>query len=150
MDYNDVTRLENELIAGLKEEYTFYQSLFIVVDKQRDHIKYEREHKLVDLYAEVERIINRINQSEAKIAALRDKNRELFNLAASAPEVRRLVGSITTLISKTLKLVKENEETASSKYEAIKEQLRQLQQGQRISEYLQTQQNSPQFVDKRN
>ena len=39
MEYSDVTKLETKLIAGLKDEYSFYQSLFIIIDKQRDYIK---------------------------------------------------------------------------------------------------------------
>ena len=150
MNYSDVTKLEARLVAGLKEEYSFYQSLFIIVDKQRDHIKYDKDQKIVDLYGEVERITKRINESEQAIATLKQENPELFNLAATAPEVRRLVNSITTLISKTLKLVRENEETASAKYDSLKQQLEDLQRGRKIADYLQTPQESPQFVDKRN
>ena len=39
MDYSDVSKLERMLVETLKEEYSFYQSLFILLDKQRDHIK---------------------------------------------------------------------------------------------------------------
>ncbi len=150
MEYSDVTKLEARLIAGLKEEYSFYQSLFIIIDKQRDYIKYDKEQKIVDLYGEVERIVNRINESEATISQLKAENKNLFSLAASAPEVRRLVNSITTLISKTLKLVQENEEIAAAKYDSIKEQLLQLQQGRKVADYLTVPQNSPLYVDKKN
>jgi hypothetical protein len=97
MEYSDVTKLEAKLVATLKEEYSFYQSLFIVLDKQRDHIKYEKEQKVVDLFGEIERVLARIRESEKAIAGLRAENKNLFNLAASAPEVRRLVNSIVTL-----------------------------------------------------
>ncbi|MGB5106250.1 MAG: hypothetical protein WBP42_05995 [Candidatus Zixiibacteriota bacterium] len=150
MEYSDVTKLETRLVAGLKEEYSFYQSLFIIIDKQRDYIKYDKEQKIVDLYGEVERIVVRINESETAINQLKNENKNLFSLAASAPEVRRLVNSITTLISKTLKLVQENEEIASAKYDKIKEQLLQLQQGRKVTDYLTVPQNSALYVDKKN
>lgn len=150
MEYSDVTKLEARIIAGLKEEYSFYQSLFIIIDKQRDYIKYDKEQKIVDLYGEVERIVTRINESEAIISQLKNENKNLFSLAASAPEVRRLVNSITTLISKTQKLVQENEEIAAAKYDSIKDQLLQLQQGRRVTDYLTVPQNSPIYVDKKN
>ncbi len=150
MEYSDVTKLETRLVAGLKEEYSFYQSLFIIIDKQRDYIKYDKEQKIVDLYGEIERIVVRINESEAAINQLKNENKNLFSLAASAPEVRRLVNSITTLISKTLKLVQENEEIATAKYDSIKEQLLQLQQGRKVTDYLTVPQNSAQYVDKKN
>jgi hypothetical protein len=149
MEYTDVTKLETKLISGLKDEYSFYQSLFIIIDKQRDYIKYDKEQKIVDLYGEVERICARIRESEETIARLRSENKSLFNLAASSPEVRRLVNSITTLISKTLKIVKENEDVASSKYEAIRDQLAQLEKGRKLSGYMSRQGQAPQYVDKK-
>jgi hypothetical protein len=150
MDYSDVTKLETKLIAGLKEEYSFYQSLFIIIDKQRDYIKFDKEQKIVDLYGEIERICARIRESEEKVNKLRSENKNLFNLAASSPEIRRLVNSITTLITKSMKIVKENEESANTKYEAIREQLAQLQNSRRIADYLPKQENVPHFVDKKN
>jgi hypothetical protein len=150
MEYSDVTQLEARLIAGLKDEYSFYQSLFILIDKQRDYIKYDKEQRIVDLFAEVERICVRIKESEETLARMRAENKNLFTLASSAPEVRRLINSITTLISKTLKIVKENEDVANSKHEAIREQLEQLQKGRKLSGYLSRQTSSPQYVDKKN
>jgi len=149
MEYSDVTKLETKLISVLKDEYSFYQSLFIIIDKQRDYIKYDKERKIVDLYGEVERICTRINESEQTIGRLRTDNKNLFSLASSSPEVRRLINSITTLISKTLKTVKESEDVAHSKYEAIREQLAQLEKGRQVSRYLTTPKETPQYVDKK-
>lgn len=150
MDYEDVTKLEKRLLATLKEEYSFYQSLFILIDKQRDHIKYDRDQKLVDLYSEIERLYSRITESEEQIAKLRSGNKKLFALAASAPEVRRMVNSITTLITKALKIVKENEEAANGKYQAIQQKLAELQKSSKIASYLRVEQTAPQYVDRRN
>ena len=149
MEYSDVTKLETKLIAGLKDEYSFYQSLFIIIDKQRDYIKYDKEQRIVDLYGEIERICTRIKESEENVAKLRSENKQLFNLAASSPEVRRLVNSITTLISKTMRIVKENEETATSKYESIREQLKQLHKGRNLAAYIPAEDRHPQYVDKK-
>ena len=101
------------------------------------------------MYGEVERICSRIGESEETIAKLRTDNKNLFSLAASSPEVRRLVNSITTLISKTLKIVKENEDVASGKYEAIREQLAQLEKGRKVAGYLSPERRTPQYVDKK-
>ena len=92
----------------------------------------------------------RINEFDVTIRQLKIENYKLFRLAATAPEVRRLVNSITTLISKTLKLVQENEEIAAAKYVSIKDQLLQLQQGRKVTDYLTVPQNSPIYVDKKN
>jgi len=53
------------------------------------------------------------------------------------------------LISKTLKTVKESEDVAHSKYEAIREQLAQLEKGRQVSRYLTTPKETPQYVDKK-
>jgi hypothetical protein len=150
MDYSEVTKLEQQLISTLKEEYSFYQSLFILVDKQRDHIKYDRDQRVVDLHSEVERLYRRIQESEETIAGLREGNRKLFALAASAPEIRRLSSSIATLVSKSLKLIAENRQVAEGKYQAIKEKLAELQRSAKIGDYLRQPPGEPCFLDKRN
>lgn len=150
MDYSEVTKLEQKLISTLKEEYSFYQSLFILVDKQRDHIKYDRDQRVVELNNEVERLYRRITESETTISGLRDGNRKLFALAASAPEVRRLANSIATLVSKSLKLIAENRSTADGKYHAIREKLSELQRSTKIAEYLRKPVGEPCYLDKRN
>ena len=86
--------MERELAFILKEEYSFYQSLYILIDKQKDMVKYEKDDKLLDLYTEVQRCQQRINKSEEKISALKEKNPKYFHLASSAPEIRKLVNSI--------------------------------------------------------
>lgn len=150
MDYSEVTKLEQKLIATLKEEYSFYQSLFILVDKQRDHIKYDRDQRVVDLNNEMERLYRRITESETAIAGLRDGNRKLFALATSAPEVRRLANSIGTLVSKSLKLIAENRRIAEGKHEAIREKLAELQRSTNIGGYLRQPASEPCILDKRN
>ena len=60
MTDNAITQLEKELTFILKEEYSFYQSLYILLDKQKDCIRYQKEDKLLDLYAEIERCHERI------------------------------------------------------------------------------------------
>jgi len=39
---NAITQLEQTLLRILKEEYSFYQSLYILLDKQRDIIQFDR------------------------------------------------------------------------------------------------------------
>jgi hypothetical protein len=150
MEYSKVSELEAKLISTLKEEYSFYQSLFILFDRQRDHIKYDRERRLVDLYGEIERLYGRIQESEAMIAKLRESNRKLFNLAASAPEVKRLAGSIGTLVSKSLSLVDENRGTVDMKHKAIREKLTELQKSIKVVSYMRTESAGPCYLDRKN
>ena len=110
MEYSQVVELEEKLLEILRQEYSFYQSLYLLVDKQKDNLRFERDQKLIDLYDEIERVEKRILESEDKIAELRSANRKLFNLAAASPEVKKLVNSISTLIKKNLAIIKENED----------------------------------------
>ncbi len=150
MEYNSISQLEQELVRVLKEEYSFYQSLYILIDKQRDLLKFEKEEKLLDIFTEIERCHQRILESEDKIAMLRQNHPKLFTLAATAPEVKKIAQSIITLIRKDLDLVKKNEEYASSRYGRIKEELKQLQQSNKIVRYFRDLEDAPQFVDKKN
>ncbi|MEE9441123.1 MAG: hypothetical protein V3V99_00440 [candidate division Zixibacteria bacterium] len=150
MEYNAINVLEQELIRILKEEYSFYQSLYILIDKQKDLLKFEKEEKILDIYTEIERCHKRILSSEKKVAGLRQRNPKLFQLAASAPEIRKIAQSIVTLIRKNMILVKENEEYASGRYERIKAELKDLQKSNKIVKYIKDVELSPQFVDKKN
>lgn len=150
MEYNNISELERELVRVLKEEYSFYQSLYILIDKQRDLLKFEKEEKLLEIFTEIERCHQRIRESEDNISMMREKNPKLFNLAATAPEVKKIARSIVTLIRKDIELVKKNEEYASSRYERIQEELMQLQQSNKIVKYIRDLEDAPQFVDKKN
>ena len=142
--------MERELAFILKEEYSFYQSLYILIDKQKDMVKYEKDDKLLDLYTEVQRCQQRINKSEEKISALKEKNPKYFHLASSAPEIRKLVNSIITLIKKNITLVKENEQYLKSRHGRILTELEQLKNSSKIMQYVHEGAPSPQFVDGKN
>lgn len=150
MDFNEITRLERELIFVLKEEYSFYQSLYILIDKQKDMMKYDKDEKLIDLFTEVERCHQRIQQSEGKIAALKERNPKLFHIASSAPEVKKLINSVITLVKKSVSLVKENETYVRERHARLKSELKDLKNSQKILQYLKEPQPTPLFVDGKN
>jgi hypothetical protein len=147
MEYKQVVELENRLISLLKEEYGFYQSLYILIDKQKDLLKYDRDQKILSVYEEIKRMEKRIGESEQKIAELRNDNRKLFNLAATSPEVRKLVNSISTLIRKNLSMIKENEEFANDRYLRIKEELEVLKNSQKLVQYTSSQAEKARILD---
>jgi DNA repair exonuclease SbcCD ATPase subunit len=150
MEYNQITQLERELIFTLKEEYSFYQSLYILIDKQKDMVKFEKDDKLLELFTDMERCRQRIQQSEGKIAELKEKNPKLFNIAASAPEVRKLINSIMTLVKKTIGLIKENEDYIKSRHERLKSELKELQNSHKILRYIRDADPVPLFVNNKN
>lgn len=147
MEYKQVVDLENKLISMLKEEYGFFQSLYILIDKQKDLLKYDRDQKILSVYEEIRRMEKRIGESEEKITELRNNNRKLFNLAATSPEVRKLVNSISTLIRKNLSMIKENEEFANDRYSRIKEELESLKNNQKLEQYANGQIENARILD---
>jgi len=147
-NHNAISQLEKELLAVLKEEYSFYQSLYVLLDKQRDMIKFDKDEKLLDLFAEIERCHLRIKKSEEKIESLKQKHPRLFKMAAIAPDVRKVVNGIITLVKKSVALVAENEEYMKARYERIKTELDELKHSDKIMRYIQTEMpSSAQFVD---
>lgn len=147
---NPITQLEQTLLKILKEEYSFYQSLYILMDKQRDIIKFDRDENLLDLYAEIERCQQRIRESEEKVTAIRQQNPRLFKLAAVYPEIRKTINSIITLIKKNLTLIEDNKDYVTSRQDRIKSELDELKNSRKILQYIADTEPSPQFVDGQN
>ncbi|MEW5993160.1 MAG: hypothetical protein AB1744_02040 [Candidatus Zixiibacteriota bacterium] len=147
MDYELLKQVERELIFVLKEEYSFYQSLYIALDKQRDVIKYDTDEHLLDLFREIDRNHRRIRQSEEKIASLKARHPQAFQMAVALPEVKKIVNSIATLVKKNMSLVSECESYLRGKYERIKLELDELKNSDKILKYLRDAEPSPQFVD---
>lgn len=147
MEQNAISQLEKELVKILREEYTFYQSLYVLLDKQKDVIKYNKDENLLDIYAEVERCHKRIQQSEEKITFISNKNPKLFRLASISPNVRKLVKSITTLVNKCMNVVQDNEAYVNAKHTRIKEELGELKNSEKILNYISSESKSPQFID---
>lgn len=147
MDQNSQKKLERELIFVLKEEYSFYQSLYIIIDKQRDTIKFQNDEKLLDLFAEIERCHMRIRLSNDKIESIRRRDPELFVAATSAPDVKRIVNSIATMIKKNMNLVTDCEKFLKGKYERIKVELSELKGSHKILQYMNTGEETTHLVD---
>ena len=136
MDYNAVNQLARELIHLLKEEYSFYQSLYVLLDKQKDNIQYNKDERLLDAYAEIERCYSRVRQSEERIAALRNRNEDMFKMAAVMPEVKKLVNNIVTLVTKNMNLVADCEAYMTNRYERLKTELGELKSSDKILQYI--------------
>lgn len=150
MDYKALNQLEQELLTVLKKEYTFYQSLYIMLDKQRDQIKFNKDDRLLDLFAEIQRFHARIKQSDEKVALLKARSPEIFEMAATLPEVKKLTNSIATLINRSIGIVSDCEEYLQGRYDRIREELNKLKNSHKIINYMGEPDNSPYFVDGNN
>jgi superfamily I DNA/RNA helicase len=147
LDSLNLKPYDRQLQALLQEEYSFYQSLYILLDKQRDFIKYEKDDHLLDLYAEIERCQRRIKESEEKITALRGHDPAKFTGAIANADIKKLVNSITTLVKKNIEIVNDNDAIVRSRHDRIKGELEDLRTSAKIMRYLGTAESSPQFVD---
>ena len=146
---NAITQMEQGLLTILKSEYSFYQNMYILLDKQRDLIRYNKEESILDLYAEVERCQRRIKESEEKVAVLKQHNPRMFKVAALHPDIKKTINSIVTLVKKNVKLVEENEAYVRERHDRIKVELSELKNSGQILKYLNDSDPSPQFVDGR-
>lgn len=135
------------MIALLKNEYSFYQSLYVLLDKQSDLIKYDKDENLLDLYAEIERCQRRIRESEAKVTEIRQADPRLFRLAAVHPEIRKLANGIQTLVKKNLRVVSDNQDFLKTRHERIRVEMDELKHSNKIMQYLKEGEPSPQFID---
>lgn len=147
MSENAITQMEQTLLKILKQEYSFYQSLYILMDKQRDLLKYDKDENLLDLYAEIERCQRRIKESEAKVSTIREKSPKLFKLASVHPEIKKMVNSIITLVKKNMQLVEDNKAFLNSRHERIRVEMDELKNSKKIMQYLTSAEPPPQFVD---
>lgn len=149
MNQNAITQLEQDLVNALRKEYSFYQSLYVLLDKQRDLLKYDKDEHLLDLYSEIERCQRRIQASEQTIEGLKDKDPRMFKIASISPEVKKLVASIVTLVKKNVTLVESNEKYLRERHQRIKKELDELKNSRKILQYMTESEPSAQFVDGR-
>jgi hypothetical protein len=147
MDYELLKQIERELTFVLKDEYSFYQSLYITLDKQRDLVKYDSDDQLLQLFKEIDRYHQRIKESEEKIASIKSRHPKAFQMVSAMPEVKKIVNSIVTLVKKNMNLVSECEGYLRGKYERIKVELGELKSSDKILKYLREAEPAPLFVD---
>lgn len=126
MDFRPTASLEKEMIALLKDELSFYQSMFILADKQKDCIKLGRDSELAQVYADITRFGQRIAESEKRLADIMQKDRKNFVMASSNLEVRRLLDSIAAIVEKNISLLKENMSAAAGRQAFIQAELEEL------------------------
>lgn len=147
MEQNAINRLEKELVVVLKEEYSFYQSLYVMLDKQKDLMRFNKDENLLDIFAEIERCYKRIKKSEDKIKAIKEREPKIFRLASISPNVRKIVNSIVTLVKKSINVVSENEQYMNMKYNRIKDELGELKNSEKIMQYMQQEDSTPHFIN---
>ncbi len=136
MDFRPTASLEKEIISLLKDELSFYQSMFILADKQKDCLKLGKDTELAQVYADISRFARRIAESEKRLSDIMQKDQKSFVLASSHLEVRRLVTSIAAIVEKNIGLLKDNLTAAESREAFIQSELEELIKSRRLLEQL--------------
>lgn len=139
---------QRSLATMLRDELGFYRSLYVLLDRQRDWLKYERDSRILDIFEDIEKLKKRIQESHDKILNVRRQNRQLFEQALAAPDVTRLVDNIVSLINKCVELAGENESIATAKRDRLKAELSDLADGGKFYRALKTE-TAPRFVDQK-
>ncbi len=147
VDSLNLKPFDKQIQSLLQEEYSFYQTLYILLDKQRDFIKYEKDDHLLDLYAEIERCQKRIKDSEDKITVLRQHNPVRFSSVLENADIKKLVNSIATLLKKNIEIISDNDEIVRARHARIKHELDDLRQSAKIMQYFGATEPSAQFLD---
>lgn len=147
VDSLNLKPFDKQIQSLLQEEYSFYQTLYILLDKQRDFIKYEKDDHLLDLYAEIERCQKRIKDSEDKITALRQHDPTRFSSILENVDIKKLVNSIATLLKKNIEIINDNDEIVRARHARIKHELDDLRQSAKIMQYLGAAEPTAQFLD---
>ena len=126
MDYDAATELHRELVYRLKRELTFYRSLFILIDRQREAAERGDEAELALRYGELRTLLKGLAESQFAIQALREKEPTLFDQAAQQPPIPELVQQASEILTASLDAVKDSTRSAKHHYKRLQTELAKL------------------------
>jgi len=126
MDYNPVRELHRELVYRLKRELTFYRSLFVLVERQREAADRGDEAEIALRYGELSAIVGGLSESQFAMQAMREKEPKLFARAAQIDPVPELVKQASEILQASLDAVKEGSRAARIHYRRLQAELTKL------------------------
>jgi hypothetical protein len=137
------------LLQVLTDESGFYRTLYFLIDRQREGLKADSGVEMCDLFAEIDRVRNRIEDSERIIQTARHSSPDGFASWVRTAEVRDLFDEITALVTRTQSIVTECLQIAQSKRAEYQRELGQMQQGRRLFVTMSPPESGPRFLDAR-
>jgi len=126
MDYDACRELQNELVYRLKRELTFYRSLYVLIQRQRDAAMRGAGADLVLSYGELDTIIAGLKESQFAIGALKDKEPELFVRACRMEPVPELVSQAHEILEASKAALEEGSRAARQQYRKLQAELGRL------------------------
>jgi hypothetical protein len=127
MDYDASRELHRELVYRLKRELTFYRSLFVLIQRQRDAAVRGAEAELALSYGELDTILAGLRESQFAISALKEKEPELFGRATRMEPVPELVAQAHEVLEATRRTLQEGQRAARSHYRRLQAELGRLE-----------------------
>ena len=131
MDYNAVRELQHELVYRLKRELTFYRSLYILIERQRDAAAEGALRRLALSYAELNTIMGGLRESQFAIAEMRKKEPTLFERAVQISPVPDLVKEAEEILTAARAALEEETRVAHEQYARLRAELGALTEGHR-------------------
>lgn len=126
MDYDATRELHRELVYRLSRELTFYRSLFLLIDRQREAAERGDETELALRYGELRTLLKGLAESQFAIKALREKEPKLFGKAVQLQPIPEIVQQASEILAASLAAVKESKRSARQHYRKLHAELAKL------------------------
>ncbi len=126
MDYDACRELQRELVYRLKRELTFYRSLYVLIQRQRDAALRGDEAELAQSYGELDTILAGLRESQFAISVLKDKEPELFAKASRVDPVPELVAAAHEVLEAAKTALEEGQRAARQHYRKLQAELARL------------------------
>jgi hypothetical protein len=126
MDYDACREMQRELVYRLKRELTFYRSLYVLIQRQRDAALSGSEAELARSYGELDTILAGLRESQFAISALKDKEPELFAKATRVDPVPELVAQAHDVLEAAKTALAEGRKAARAHYRKLQAELARL------------------------
>lgn len=126
MDYDACREFQRELVYRLKRELTFYRSLYVLIQRQRDAALRGAEADLALSYGELDTIMGGLKESQFAISVLKDKEPELFGRATRMEPVPELVAQAHEILEAAKTALEEGSRAARQHYRKLQAELGRL------------------------
>jgi hypothetical protein len=126
MDYNACLELHRELVYRLKRELTFYRSLYVLIERQREAAEKGAEAEIALHYGELSTIMGGLSESQFAIHNMREKEPELFERASRIAPVPELVKEASDILTAAHESLKQGTRAAKLHYRKLQAELGRL------------------------
>jgi hypothetical protein len=142
-------RDRRQLAGVLEKELGFYRKLFVLLDRQRDHLRSHQDDALPGDITTVGEICGRIEESERLVTETRLGHAELFAGWMQTPEIEELTSKIREIAGRCQETATACERMAGERLEEYKAALGHMGRGRSLLASMAAPPDNPRFVDQR-